>query len=552
MTRYVAVHGWSEFEPVVTLPASAPPPEQPATVLAAMILGTSVEALARARLRAVSLSRNDDGLVLTLRDARGSDFTLLLGPRDDRRPAYVRTRTLNVSYSGGLLSETAHKLLARVVKSCWQRPFDELARAFEQAQASPKRPRPKMPFEESFGDTACGMMGAVDVLNEVPSDIMVMVHGDRGCMPAPEGGSTTVFSSDMQELDVVSGGEARLLQAVRDALALSQRRPAAVVLLATCLSEMIGDDIEEVAARAEAEHGLPVVAIRSTGLKPSRPVEVARQVHGALAARFLESRPKDGTLGLVGYPDDDTGRFHEELRLLLDRANIGLGGVWPRGGIEGLRRLSAARVVMAPERVAYASLIEKLESLQGPDVVIARAPFGLAGMLAFLREVENRFDRPVMAAAEPQVQVLSERIAHFRRRHEGLRVAVSFGNNRKGTGTMTTVHLGVGFVPFLLELGLDVVLVALSDESERERVQAMAKQLGTSGEVYVHRRPEDLVEVLAQNRFALATNESCQKHFVDAAGVPYLHFMRLEPGFQGALRSIALIEATIMMGKSDG
>ncbi|MBM4394180.1 MAG: radical SAM protein [Deltaproteobacteria bacterium] len=588
MERYVATHGWDEFPPVRELPAASAPAKvsgdggaragdggaragdgAPAVQLACMLLGTTAEALARGGLSATSFRRNDDGLAVGVAGPGGFEAVLQVAPRDDTKPAYLRTPALNVSYSGGPAEGLLPKLLARVVRAVGDRPFADLAAAWDRAAAAaPPAPSPAgdpaapaapdLPLEESFGDTACGMMGAVDVIKEVPSDIAVVVHGDRGCLPTPEGASAPACTSDMREIDVVGGGEARLLDAVRATLALGRSRPAAVVLVGTCLSEMIGDDLDEVAARAEAEHGLPVVPIRATGLQPLRPVEVARRVHGALAARFLTPMPRAEEIGLVGYPDDERGRFHSEVRGVLAGAGVAVGGVWPRGGLDGLRRLAAACVVLAPERVAHGPLLDRLDALRegenrpGPEVAVAAAPFGLSATLAFYREVAIRMGKEdaVRSRAEGEAARAAARVERFRGRHAGLRVAVSFGNNRKGTGAQTTVHLGVGYVPFLVELGLEPVLVALTGESDAQaaKVRALAGRLGASAEVHLHRRPEGLVPVLAGGRFSLATNESCQKHFVDAAKVPYLHFMRIEPGFGGMMRSIDAIEAAIEGG----
>jgi nitrogenase molybdenum-iron protein alpha/beta subunit/MoaA/NifB/PqqE/SkfB family radical SAM enzyme len=573
---YIERFGWDEFLPVKSLPMdSAPkpasvsaslPPETVATSLLAWLLDSPLEMLARAGIHGISAGSAAGKLSLTMLDSGGRTTILEISPRDDSRPSYLRTVHLNLSHGAGTVEAPALKVIARLARTRMNTKFEEIEAAWDRLSAQPtpqSAPSPAialpavddsaalpddMPLEDAFGDTACGMMGALDVLQELPAEFAILVHGDRGCLPAFEQSSGNIFSSDMREMDVIDGGERRLHEAARGAIDI---RPSsrALVIVGTCLSEMIGDDLEQVATELEQDLGVPVVAIQANGLRPLRPIEVARRVHGALASRFLRSAGQPANqVSFVGYPDD-AGRFEQEVQAILSEAGISVGAFWPSGGLEALSSIASSRLVMAPERVVFSSFLEAVGSLTSAEVVDQATPFAVGSVHSFFLEIGRRMGRETEMALllEPRLRRLNERISAFKARHQGRRVAVSFGNNRKGTGSMTTVHLGVGYVPFLLELGLKPVLVALTEESTQQlnRVRALATFLGASPEVYLHRRPEGLESILRSGNFDLATNESCQKHFIDAAGVTYFHFMRFEPGFSGIERTLMALEGVM-------
>ncbi len=71
-----------------------------------------------------------------------------------------------------------------------------------------------------------------------------------------------IISSEMDESDMVFGGTDKLLDTVQRVKSL-QPRPKAIVIISSCPSGIIGDDIDE--ARKLAEPDLPVVTIKTEG-----------------------------------------------------------------------------------------------------------------------------------------------------------------------------------------------------------------------------------------------------------------------------------------------
>lgn len=118
----------------------------------------------------------------------------------------------------------------------------------------------------------CAFDGAKIALQPIV-DVAHLVHGPIAC----EGNSwdnrhsnssgpqtyRTGFTTDINEFDVVYGGEKRLFRAIREIV--EKVHPPAVFVYQTCVTAMIGDDVEAVCKRASEKFGTPVIPVNSPG-----------------------------------------------------------------------------------------------------------------------------------------------------------------------------------------------------------------------------------------------------------------------------------------------
>ena len=73
------------------------------------------------------------------------------------------------------------------------------------------------------------------------------------------------FSTDMQEPDIVFGGEKKLEKAIDEAIEIFH--PKAIMICSTCPIGLIGDDVEAVARRTEEKYGIKCVGFSCEGYK---------------------------------------------------------------------------------------------------------------------------------------------------------------------------------------------------------------------------------------------------------------------------------------------
>lgn len=118
----------------------------------------------------------------------------------------------------------------------------------------------------------CAFDGAKIALQPIV-DVAHLVHGPIACEgnswdnrhSASSGPQTyrTGFTTDINELDVIYGGEKRLYRAIREVI--EKQAPPAVFVYQTCVTAMIGDDIEAVCKRATEKFGTPVIPVDAPG-----------------------------------------------------------------------------------------------------------------------------------------------------------------------------------------------------------------------------------------------------------------------------------------------
>jgi len=126
----------------------------------------------------------------------------------------------------------------------------------------------------------CTYAGCKGVVLGPTRDIVNLVHGPIGCSfyawltrrnqtlpPTPESPNYMMysFSTDMQDSNIVFGGEIKLKQACREAFELF--KPKAIGIFSTCPVGLIGDDVHAVAREMKEELGINIFGFSCEGYK---------------------------------------------------------------------------------------------------------------------------------------------------------------------------------------------------------------------------------------------------------------------------------------------
>ena len=129
----------------------------------------------------------------------------------------------------------------------------------------------------SVSQRACVFCGSRVVLYPIV-DALHLIHGPIGCASytwdirgALSSGRQLhrmSFSTDLQEKDVVFGGEKRLYQSLIELI--DKYKPKSAFVYATCIVGIIGDDVDAVCKRVSNEKGIPVFPVHSEGFKGTK------------------------------------------------------------------------------------------------------------------------------------------------------------------------------------------------------------------------------------------------------------------------------------------
>jgi len=129
----------------------------------------------------------------------------------------------------------------------------------------------------SVSQRACVFCGSRVVLYPI-TDALHVVHGPIGCAAytwdirgALSSGRQIhrlSFSTDLQERDVVFGGEPKLYNALAELI--DAYKPKAAFVYSTCIVGVIGDDVDAVCRRVSAEKGIDVLPVNSEGFNGTK------------------------------------------------------------------------------------------------------------------------------------------------------------------------------------------------------------------------------------------------------------------------------------------
>lgn len=123
----------------------------------------------------------------------------------------------------------------------------------------------------------CAFDGASIALVPI-ADVAHLVHGPIACAGNSWGSRGSLssgpmlykmgFTTDLSENDIIFGGEKKLYKAIRDVK--ERYQPAAVFVYLTCVTALIGDDLEAVCQAASSKFEIPVIPVSSPGFVGSK------------------------------------------------------------------------------------------------------------------------------------------------------------------------------------------------------------------------------------------------------------------------------------------
>ena len=219
----------------------------------------------------------------------------------------------------------------------------------------------------------CTYAGCKGVILGPTRDIVNITHGPIGCgfyswltrrnqtrPPAPddENFMTYCFSTDMQEEDIVFGGEKKLRAAIQEAYDLFH--PKAISIFATCPVGLIGDDVHAVAREMKEKLGINVFGFSCEGYKG---VSQSAGHHIANNGIFTHVVGLNDNGQGRQVQDQPAGRIQHRRRRLRDRAHP--GGLRHHRGLDLQRQFDLRPVCQRPHGRSQHRHVPPLDQLRG-------------------------------------------------------------------------------------------------------------------------------------------------------------------------------------------
>ena len=207
-----------------------------------------------------------------------------------------------------------------------------------------------------FPGTHCPLMGAAMVAGGIVDCLLVIV-GTVECSYYTKsltinerygGIAGRCVSVVLDSHDVTFGSTESMHKAFKEIVA--EYQPKCVMLVTTCVIEVIGDDYDAIAAELTKQYGIPVMAVHTEHFKCEDHFPGLERAITACAA-MMQKQDCDGSVNVLGQR---MGNFADtELHAFLAAAGVKLGVQLPSGcTAEEIRRAPAAKVNIVVHDIA--------------------------------------------------------------------------------------------------------------------------------------------------------------------------------------------------------
>jgi nitrogenase molybdenum-cofactor synthesis protein NifE len=308
----------------------------------------------------------------------------------------------------------------------------------------------------SVSQRACVFCGSRVVLYPI-ADALHLVHGPVGCAAytwdirgslssGPELHRMS-FSTDLQEKEVIYGGEKKLYAALTELI--TSYRPRAAFVYATCIVGLIGDDVQAVCNRVEAEQKIPVIPVHSEGFRGTKTdgYKAACEALYRIIGKDDETEVSPRSINILGDFNlaGETWIIKEYYkRMGVDVVSCITGD--GRVGEIGRSHRAGLNVVQCSGSMTFlAKMMESSYSIPFRRV----SYFGIEDTADALYTVARHFDDPsVLARTEELVREEVTRIyphvARYRKNLEGRKAAIYVGGSFKAFSLVKALrHLGI-------------------------------------------------------------------------------------------------------------
>lgn len=361
----------------------------------------------------------------------------------------------------------------------------------------------------------CCYAGCKGVVLGPLRDALIITHGPIGCGYYTWGtrrnkGKTKgdeqnylnyCFSTDLQEGDIVFGGEKKLRKAITEAVEIFH--PKNVMICSTCPVGLIGDDINAVANWASTEYGIKVLAFSCEGYKGVSQSGGHHIANNGLIKHIIGTGDKIvGKYSLNILGEYNIGGDGWELERILKKIGYEIVSMMTGDGtVEDLKNAHKAdlNVIQCHRSINYIG--EMLNTKYGTDWIKVNF-IGVKSTIKSLRDIAKYFDDPDLTARTEAVIAeelsdISEKMDQYKRLCQGKTAALFVGGSR--------AH---HYQHLLRDLGIETILAgyefAHRDDYEGREVLSTIKEDGDSKNIEsieVKPDPEHYKVTLSKERY---------------------------------------------------
>lgn len=342
---------------------------------------------------------------------------------------------------------------------------------------------------------SCSLFGSLRYFANI-KDSVHLIHGPSGCSffnssavfgrnkVKLKGACPRIFTTNFSEQDVVFGGQQKLNKAIDEII--NKYHPKALFVYNCCVSEIIGENIEDVCRQKSNNNDIFVIPVMSAGFKGDHKYGMKLASH-IICDYFLnnELSSKDisrehkciSILGELNINCDNT----RELVRILKLHGIKVNAIFPGNcSIEDIYELEKSDLVYVLCDNASIEIAEHLYKKHGIPYIHDKQMFmGMNNCRFQIERILDYFNIIPNVLLRPNDKQLSE-IEKYKSKFKGRKAVVVAGSSK-----------GAGYAALLSELGIEVTMIFTEKASKRNN---NCDLLSYSKEVYVDEEAEHLLD----------------------------------------------------------
>lgn len=349
----------------------------------------------------------------------------------------------------------------------------------------------------------CCYAGCKGVVVGPLKDVCVITHGPIGCgfyswntrrnkaKPDEHTDKNFVpycFSTDMQESDIVFGGEKKLEKAIDEAMELFS--PKCIMICSTCPIGLIGDDVQAVAQRAEEKYGITAIGYSCEGYKGVSQSGGHHIANNGLMRYVIgtgDKQPKTKfSVNVLGEYNIGGDGWEEER--ILKRCGIEVVNLFTGdASCESLKsaHLAQLNLVMCHRSINY--IAEMMKTKYGIDWLKVNF-IGVGATCKSLREIAKYFNDPdltarVEAVIADELETVYDDMEYYKSRLTGKTAGIFSGGSRSHHYQILLEDLGMKTIIAGYEFahrddyeGRDII-PQIKEDADNKNIESITVQL---------------------------------------------------------------------------
>jgi nitrogenase molybdenum-cofactor synthesis protein NifE len=400
----------------------------------------------------------------------------------------------------------------------------------------------------SVSQRACVYCGARVVLNPI-TDAYHIVHGPIGCASytwdirgSLSSGSEQYrnsYSTDLQEKDVIFGGEKKLTAALEELI--EKKKPKLIFVYATCIVGVIGDDVEAVCKRIAAKHRIRIIPVKSPGFSGNKATGYKLACDAIMELLAPHRPPKQKGINILG-DFNLAGELWIVKNYLQELGIPVIASITGDSDYNSLIKAPAAQlniVQCAGSSVYLAKRMEKERNIPYIKVSFYGIEDTMDSLIRITEALQDDAARErAVKLCERERAKLKEFLRSYRKRLEGKKAAIYVGGGFKAISLIKQFH----------SLGMETVLVGTQTGKE-EDYKEIAALVGENTVILDDANPAELERFMKEKNADILVGGVKERPLAYKLGVAFCdhNHERKHPlcGFDGVVNFVKEINQSI-------